>query len=296
MTDSAPDDAPAPERVRVRLDLAYDGAAFHGWARQPGLSTVQESLESALEKIVRTPVRTVVAGRTDAGVHARGQVAHLDLDQQTWEGLSRGRAGLTPRASLLRRLGGVLSPWCGAITVHDAGLVPAAFDARFSALWREYSYLVSDDPGTRDPLRRGHVLWLPGPLNEASMVAEVVTVLGLHDFLSFCKPRPEATTIRELQDFTVRRREDGLIEFRLRADAFCHSMVRSLVAAVLRVGEGREAPGYTRSRLEAQVRDGHSRLAAPHPLVLERVAYPDYANDDAAALTARAEGTRARRL
>ena len=288
---TVPSAADAPRLVRVRLDLAYDGTDFRGWAAQPGLRTVQGTLEEGLETILRRPVRTVVAGRTDAGVHAAHQVVHLDLTEPEWEGLVRGRAGLEPGESLVRRLHGVLRRSSDALVVRTAVRAPDGFDARFSALWRSYRYRISDRPQTRDPLRRRDTYWHREPLDEARMQAEAGSVVGLHDFLSYCRPRPEGTTIRELQSFTVARGADGVIECRLRADAFCHHMVRALVAGAIAVGEGRQEPGWMAQRLQAQVRDSLSRLAPPHALVLDHVEYPDDGS-----LASRAEGTRARRV
>ncbi len=284
MPDSAAD-------VRIRLDLAYDGAGFRGWAAQPGLPTVQGALEEALERIVRRPVRTVVAGRTDAGVHARGQVVHADLTAGEWEALARGRAGVDPAEALLRRLGGVLGPWDGAVVVHGVRRAPDGFDARFGALWRAYEYRISDRPQTRDPLTRHGVHWHGSPVDVVLMQAEADVLLGLHDFLSFCRPREGATTVREVLDARVERGPEGLVTVRLRADAFCHSMVRSIVGALLQVGEGRRPPGWTAGRLAVPARDSEVRLAPARGLTLVEVAYPEDPRD----LAARAEGTRARR-
>ena len=283
-----------PALIRVRLDLSYDGTDFHGWATQPGLPTVQGVLEEALAKIIRRPVRTVVAGRTDAGVHARGQVVHLDVTEDEWTGLSRGRDGLEPGSALVRRLTGVLARLNGAVTVRDARRAPEGFDARFSALWRSYTYAISDSPRTRDPLHRRSTHWHGAGLDVELMDVETRSLLGLHDFLTFCKPREGATTIRELQDFRFARDDRGLVIARLRADAFCHNMVRALVAAALQVGEGRQEPGWLAQRLAAQVRDSQTRLAPPHALVLDHVEYPDDGHVPGA-LAARAEGTRAKR-
>ena len=289
---ASPASPAAPESgVRVRLDLAYDGGAFRGWARQPGLDSVQGALEEGLERILRRPARTVVAGRTDAGVHARGQVAHLDLTEGEWAGLTRGRPGLEPGASLARRLGGVLSGWGGAVVVHGARRAPAGFDARFSALWREYEYRIDDAPARRDPRTRGFTHWHGTGLDERLMALEADAVLGLHDFLSFCRPREGATTIREVQDVRVRRDEDGSVRVRIRADAFCHTMVRAIVGALLQVGEGSREPGWLARRVATPARDAHVRLAPPAGLTLLAVGYPE----DEDGLRRRAEGTRARR-
>ncbi len=282
--------ATAPALVRIKVLLAYDGAEFSGWATQPGRITVQGRLEEGLELLVRRRVRTTVAGRTDAGVHARGQVAHFDLTEEEVAGLSRGR-DIDPMRSLLRRLRGVLTRHGQAILIRSVEVAPAGFDARFSALWRRYSYRIADGPDRWDPLERRTTLWHADPVDLVAMNAGVAALLGQHDFLSFCKPRERATTIRTLTDCRFERGADGVITAHLRADAFCHNMVRAVIGAALRVGDGREAAGWIAERLDARVRDAKSILAAPHPLVLEEVAYPD----EAAELAARAELTRARR-
>ncbi|MEV7605341.1 tRNA pseudouridine synthase A [Paenarthrobacter sp. NPDC089322] len=279
--------------LRVRMNLSYDGGPFNGWAVQPGLRTVQGSLEEALELLVRRPVRVTVAGRTDAGVHARGQVVHVDLSDAEWLGLARGH-DVDPSVSLLRRLRGALSrvlgDLTGAIEVHDAALAPYGFDARFSALWRRYSYRIADGTERWDPVLRGITLWHKVPLDVSLMNQGAALLLGLQDFRSYCKPRDGATTIRELQKFAFERGADGIIVATVQADAFCHNMVRSLVGSALRVGEGLEPPVWLHERLLARARDPKSLLAAPHPLVLEEVAYPSDSE-----LLARAELTRAKR-
>jgi tRNA pseudouridine38-40 synthase len=279
--------------LRIRLDLAYDGGSFSGWAVQPGRRTVQGTLEAALELVLRRPVRVTVAGRTDAGVHARGQVVHLDLTEPEWLGLNRG-AELDPAVALLRRLRGALSrelgDLTGSIVVHEAAIAPEGFDARFSALWRRYSYRIADGLERWDPLSRYDTLWHKTPLDVDLLNAGAAQLLGLHNFLSYCKPREGATTIRELQRFEFTRSADGVIVATVQADAFCHNMVRALVGSALYVGEGQERPEWLHERLLAKKRDARSVLAAPHPLVLEEVAYPSDAE-----LLARAERTRALR-
>jgi tRNA pseudouridine38-40 synthase len=260
---------------------------------QPGRRTVQGTLEAALELVVRRPVRVTVAGRTDAGVHARGQVVHLDLAEAEWLGLNRG-AELDPAVALLRRLRGALSrelgDLTGSIVVHEAAIAPEGFDARFSALWRRYSYRIADGLERWDPLSRYDTLWHKTPLDVDLLNAGAAQLLGLHNFLSYCKPREGATTIRELQRFEFARGADGVIVATVQADAFCHNMVRALVGSALYVGEGQERPEWLHERLLAKKRDARSVLAAPHPLVLEEVAYPSDAE-----LLARAERTRALR-
>ena len=279
--------------LRIRLDLAYDGGPFSGWAVQPGRRTVQGTLEEALQLLIRRPIRVTVAGRTDAGVHARGQVVHLDLTEGEWLGLNRG-AELDPAAALLRRLRGALSrglgDLTGAIEVHKVSIALEGFDARFSALWRRYSYRIADGPARWDPLGRTSTLWHKEQLDVGLLNEGASQLLGLQDFRSYCKPREGATTIRELQRFEFSRGADGVIVATVQADAFCHNMVRSLVGSTLYVGAGVESPGWLLERLLARQRDAKSVLAAPHPLVLEEVAYPS-----ASGLLARAELTRALR-
>ncbi|MGP5219286.1 tRNA pseudouridine synthase A [Arthrobacter rhombi] len=278
-----------PATVRIRLRLAYDGSSFSGWATQPGRRTVQGSLEEALGLLFRRDVRTTVAGRTDAGVHARGQVAHFDLTEAEYRALPRGK-NLTEDEALLRRVRGVTSRIGGEVFVHEARAAADGFDARFSALWRRYSYRIADGQHRWDPLTRSMTLWHPRELDPGLLNAEAQVALGRHDFLSYCRPKNFATTIRTLEAFTFTRAEDGILVASLQADAFCHNMVRTLIGAVLRVGDGEEAPGWVERRIAEPIRDHRTRMAAPHPLVLEQVAYPE---DDQLGL--RAETTRARR-
>ncbi|MCY1674052.1 tRNA pseudouridine(38-40) synthase TruA [Pseudarthrobacter sp. SL88] len=279
--------------LRIRLDLSYDGGPFSGWALQPGRRTVQGVLEEALELLVRRSVRVTVAGRTDAGVHARGQVVHLDLAESEWQGMARGHE-LDPAVAMTRRLRGalnrVLGDLTGAVQVRGITPAPPGFDARFSALWRRYSYRIADGPELWDPLERSFTLWHKSPLDVELLNEGASRLLGLQNFLSFCKPREGATTIRELQRFEFARSDDGAIVATVQADAFCHNMVRALIGSALYVGEGAVEPGWLYQRLLAQKRDAKSVLAAPHPLVFEEVAYPSGSE-----LLARAELTRARR-
>lgn len=280
--------------LRVRIDLAYDGTDFAGWARQPGLRTVQGVLEDALELVLRTqhrgeaPPRVTVAGRTDAGVHARGQVTHVDVSAGAWAAVP-GRSDRSPAESLLTRLGGVLPADVVATAVRVA---PEGFDARFSAVARRYAYRVCDDPALRDPLRRQHVLWTRRPLDVDAMHEAAARVLGRHDFAAYCKPRPGATTIRTLDELTWERPVDGpdagLVVATVRADAFCHSMVRALVGASLAVGEGRRSVDWPAEMLVGGRRDPGSAVVAAHGLTLEEVVYPPDAELAARQLTTRA--------
>jgi tRNA pseudouridine38-40 synthase len=247
--------------VRVRLDLAYDGTAFGGWAAQPGRRTVQGALEEALGVLLRAPApRVTVAGRTDAGVHARGQVAHVDLP-----------AGVAGDRLLLRRVNGLLPD---DVCVRAAGLAPAGFDARFSAVWRRYRYRIADGPGVVDPLRRHDTLSWPRELDLALLQHGSTPLIGEHDFAAFCRRREGATTIRGLQALVWGRGPEGVLEAVVQADAFCHSMVRSLVGALVAVGEGRRPVDWPGSLLVLGARSSEVAVAPPHGLVLEAVGYP----------------------
>jgi tRNA pseudouridine38-40 synthase len=263
--------------IRLRLDLAYDGAQFHGWAAQPGMRTVQADLEAALGSVLRTPEppALTVAGRTDAGVHARGQVAHADVAGQIWNAAA---------GTALRRLNGVLRP---DVRVLAITAVPAEFDARFSALWRRYSYRVCDRPDLADPLRRHDTLWHRWPLEPAVMNEAASACVGEYDFAAFCRRRPGASTIREVFRLDWQRDEAGILTGTVVADAFCHNMVRALTGALLAVGDGRKPVRWLAAVLAGKVRDPAVVVAPPHPLCLEQVGYPAEAD-----LAARARFTR----
>jgi tRNA pseudouridine38-40 synthase len=258
--------------VRLRLDLAYDGTDFHGWAGQPGLRTVQGTLEAALTQVLRVPEAPLtVAGRTDTGVHARGQVAHLDVGPDVLAAAA-GRSTGPPTRALLQRLNGVLP---GDLRLHRVEEAPAGFDARFSAVWRRYAYRIADAPELVDPLRRHWVLSRRRPLDLAAMNAAAATLLGEHDFAAFCKRREGATTIRTLRDLRWERDEHGLAVGTVRADAFCHNMVRALAGAMIAVGEGRRDPAWAGQVLRGRERDPAVTVVHAHGLTLEEVGYPD---------------------
>jgi tRNA pseudouridine38-40 synthase len=257
-------------RVRLRIDLGYDGAGFHGWASQPGLRTVQGELEAALATVLRLPAAPVTcAGRTDTGVHARGQVCHLDVPDGVLAAAA-GRSELPPPAALVRRLNGVL-----ADDLRVARVVEAAdgFDARFSAVWRRYAYRVADHQEA-DPLTRRHVLAWRHPLDLAAMNRAAVPLHGERDFAAFCKRREGATTVRTLLDLGWERDDRGVAVATVRADAFCHHMVRSLMGCLLTVGEGRRPESWPAEVLRAGVRDPAVTVVPAHGLVLEEVGYP----------------------
>lgn len=272
--------------MRVRLDVAYDGTGYAGWARQPDQRTVAGVLEAALATVLRLrePARLTAAGRTDAGVHARGQVAHVDLPATAWLALA---ALPTTEASLARRLAGVLPR---DVRVTGVRLAPVGFDARFSALARRYAYRVADTLGACDPLRRQEVHWHQRPLDLETMKAASAGLLGEHDFAAFCRRRAGATTVRTLRRLSWERAEGGLAVATVVADAFCHSMVRALVGALLAVGDGRRTPDWPGELLARRVRDPAVTVAPAHGLCLEEVHYPPDGE-----LAARAKHTRRRR-
>jgi tRNA pseudouridine38-40 synthase len=257
--------------VRLRLDLAYDGTDFHGWATQPGLRTVQGELETALGRVLRLPqVGVTCAGRTDAGVHARGQVVHADLPDDA-VAAAAGRSTDPATVALVRRLNGVLPL---DVRVHRAAPAPAGFDARFGALWRRYAYRVADRPELVDPLARRSVLTWARPLDLASMNQAAAALLGEHDFAAFCKRREGATTVRTLLELEWARDASGVALGTVRADAFCHSMVRALVGCLLAVGEGRRDSGWAAEVLGGRRRDPGVVVVHAHGLTLEEVRYP----------------------
>lgn len=252
---------------RFRIDFGYDGTDYSGWAKQPGLRTVQGELLRALEQIfggsdIDFGMR--VAGRTDAGVHATGQVCHIDLTEVQLQRL--GRAPLTAS-----RLNGLLPT-----DLRIQAIAPAlpGFDARFSASFRRYHYLIGDDLTPQNPLQTRYRLQVEGALDVEAMQTVTPTLVGLKDFGAYCKPREEATTIRELRLLTVARQPDGVILVTIEADAFCHNMVRSIVGALIRVGQHRlDAPEIKEITVNAE-RTSKFKVVEPHGLVLVEVGYP----------------------
>ena len=244
--------------MRVKLTLAYDGRGFAGWARQPGLRSVQGELERVLGHLVRQPTEVTCAGRTDAGVHARGQVVHFDL----------------PSGSEPPSVGRLNRALPDDIRVRSAEIVSPDFDARFAALWRRYSYRICDREQGVDPLLRQQVLPWTKPLDTTAMQRAAQGLLGEHDFAAFCRARPLATTIRRLLRLDCDRLPDGDLVLHVVADAFCHSMVRSLVGALLPVGDGRRSPSWPAEVLARGVRDSAVAVMPAFPLVLEEVGYP----------------------
>jgi tRNA pseudouridine38-40 synthase len=276
-TADEPATTPGGGLVRLRLGISYDGTALHGWARQPSQRTVQGDLEGALATVLRRQVRLTVAGRTDAGVHATGQVAHADVPRAAWE---------EQRARIVRRLRGVLPL---DIAVHTVEEAPPDFDARFGALRRHYVYRLTDADSGPPPLRRADTVGWPRRLDVDAMAGAAALLLGRHDFAAFCRRRQGATTIRTLLELAVAR-EDDLVTVRASADAFCHSMVRSLVGALTAVGEGRRPPVWPARLLTSTARSSEVPVVPAGGLTLVGVDYPPDTE-----LAARAVVTRALR-
>ena len=303
------------EVVRLRLDISYDGTDFSGWAIQPGLRTVAGELTDALRMLLRHPVQLVVAGRTDAGVHAVGQVAHIDARIEALAALAPrrpavstrpGAAALPPAAEpahavfgeppapatvaglvgLLRRLAGVLPP---DIRVRRVQAAPQGFDARFSALRRHYRYRIGTGEWGVEPQDRRYVFGRRRALDVDAMSLAAATLVGLRDFAAFCRPREGASTVRELQALTVRAAGDE-VWIDVTADAFCHSMVRALVGSLLGVGDHRVPISRPAQLQVAGLRSSQIHVAPAHGLTLRAVDYPP---DDE--LAARAQLTRAHR-
>jgi tRNA pseudouridine38-40 synthase len=282
MSDAPTSQQPTPQR-RWRLDISYDGTDFSGWASQSGMRTVQGDLEYWIAQGLRltTPVALVVAGRTDAGVHARGQVAHLDLEPSVLE----------DPEYLRYKLSRVLDD---DVVVRSITPAPAGFDARFSAVWRRYSYRLNDTFRPSDPLLRRQVARSRFAVDLDAMNAAGDALLGLRDFSAFCRRREGATTIRTLLELRAGRVETGplagTLEFTVRADAFCHSMVRALVGALVAVGSGRHSLDWLAEMTAVGLRHSNVEVMPAQGLTLEEVRYPP--NNE---LAARAEVARSTR-
>jgi tRNA pseudouridine38-40 synthase len=270
------------ERTRLRLDVAYDGSGFSGWAAQPTRRTVAGVLVETLDLVLGAGTATglTVAGRTDAGVHATGQVCHVDLPAAVWRE-HEGR--------LLRRLARLLPT---DVRVRAMAEVPADFDARFSATFRRYEYRVTDAPWGVEPLRRHEVLAWPRPLDLDALNVAAAGLVGEHDFAAYCRRKENATTLREVTRLDWRRDPDGILVATVQADAFCQAMVRSLVGAMLVAGDGRRPVEWPGSLLTRRERSSEVTVAPAHGLTLVAVGYPD----DPAEYARRAEATRRLRV
>ncbi len=271
---------PAVALTRVRLQLAYDGTGYSGWARQRDRATVQGDLETALSEIDPRIGSVVCAGRTDAGVHARMQVVHVDVPADTW--LSRGPDGLVRHLNRLTD---------DRIQIHAAGAAAPGFDARFSALSRTYAYRICDESASWDPLTRHWVTRHRTTLDVTAMASAAQALVGEHDFTAFCRPREGASTVRRILRLDVRRDRRRRVVVTVEADAFCHSMVRSLVGALVAIGEGRRGTSWLATVLAAAERDSSIQVMPPEGLVLEVVTYPpDEMVGQRAAATRRVRG------
>jgi tRNA pseudouridine38-40 synthase len=270
--------------VRWRLEVAYDGRGFHGFSAQPGVRTVAGALAEALARSTRAalPLAITCAGRTDAGVHARGQVVHVDLPAILPESRRGGARTAMSADDLVRSVNRQLAP---AIVVRSAGPAPHGFDARRSAVSRHYRYLVWNAP-VEDPLLAPLVWHVPGPLDLRAMSAAGDAVVGEHDFRAFCRRPPGAGStepiVRRVLDasWSIARgpavAEEGrgrLLRFNIVATSFCHQMVRSLVAQLVEVGRGRANVAAVAALLRAADRAGTPSPAPAHGLCLETVTY-----------------------
>jgi tRNA pseudouridine38-40 synthase len=245
--------------LRLRIDLAYDGTNFHGWGKQPDRRSVQEEVEKAIAKISQSKVDSIVAGRTDAGVHAIGQVIHVDL----------------PESIQLEELGYKLNRILDTdVRVLDVSVAPPAFHARFSALRRHYTYKILDSNKVISPLHRFDVASWYRPLDIDAMNTASALLLGDHDFAAYCKFREGATTIRQLQKFDWVRDSEGYLIGDVVADAFCYSMVRNLVGAVVCVADGRFGPDWIAQTLANKVRVSDSLVFPACGRTLRKVDYP----------------------
>jgi tRNA pseudouridine38-40 synthase len=261
--------------LRLKIKLAYDGTNFSGWAKQPDRRTVQEEFEKAFATIVRHQCESIVAGRTDAGVHATAQIIHIDVPENT------------DLADLAYRLNRLLDT---DLRVLEIEVAPEGFHARFSALRRHYQYQIVDANRAINPLDRYDRASWYRPLDLARLNEASALLLGEHDFAAFCKYREGATTIRTLETFQWERKEDGLLVAQVVADAFCYSMVRNLVGSAVCVAEGRFEPSWIAEMLANRERISDSMVFPAEGLTLVQVDYPNNAQ-----LLARAAQTIARR-
>ena len=255
--------------IRYRLDLAYDGTNYWGFAAQKKHRTVQGELLKALTTVFgksKTSFDMRVAGRTDAGVHATAQVIHIDLTPTQLKRLGR-------TVGMMGSLNDLLPE---DIRIHNVTEAPAGFDARYSASFRRYRYVIADKLAPKNPLLARSTLWIKHELDLLQMQASALGLLGLHDYASFCRPKLGATTIREVRELTVKRNPlaGNVIEVEIMADAFCHNMVRAIVGALIASGEHKTTPDGVIKRLEKRSRIGSFKVQPPHGLTLIEVGYP----------------------
>ena len=255
--------------IRYRIDLAYDGTNYWGFAAQKKYKTVQGELLKALTTVFgksKNAFEMRVAGRTDAGVHATAQVVHIDLTHKQLKRLGR-------TVGMMGSLNDLLPD---DIRIHNVTEAPEGFDARYSASYRRYRYTIADKVAPKNPLLARSTLWIKHELDLVNMQASALGLVGLHDFASFCRPKLGATTIREVRELTVQRNPaaGNVIEVEIKADAFCHNMVRAIVGALIAAGEGKTTPDGVIKRLEKRSRVGSFKVQPPHGLTLIEVGYP----------------------
>jgi tRNA pseudouridine38-40 synthase len=263
----APANPPVDGRFRYRIDLAYDGTDFYGFTKQSAHRTVAGELLSGLVKIFGEDdedFRMRVAGRTDAGVHAQAQVAHLDLTPEQLKRIRRGHG-------VAERLNKIIDPDVRVTSFEEAD---PGFHARYSALSRRYRYSIADRSVTPNPMTSRYMLEILWHLETEPMVAAAQEFMGLRDFRAFCKEREGTTTIRELREISVKRRANGVVDIEIEADAFCHNMVRSIVGALMSAGSGRTTISAIRRSLKGKRNEHAYKVQAPQGLTLIKIAYP----------------------
>lgn len=267
--------------IRYRINLAYDGSAYYGWARQSGHKTVQQSLLDALTLVFGESTNDFsmrVAGRTDAGVHAFSQVAHIDVTAAQIKRLGRTK-------SIAFRLNSILDR---DIRIHSFEIAPPGFHARFSATFRRYRFRIADGPVAKDALQARYTLWLAHELDLDLMRDGANEFIGLHDFNSFCKARVGATTIRNMKSIKISRNPElgGVIEIELIADAFCHNMVRAIVGGLIAVAQGSAEKSEITHALKVAQKRAPFKVATPEGLTLVEIGYPaDDKLEEQAAIT-----------
>ena len=249
---------------RLRIDIAYDGTNFYGWGAQPDRRTIQDLVEEAISRISRVDTESIVAGRTDAGVHATGQVIHVDVPDAIFDGELN-------YIDFRYKLNRILDEDVRIMSITDA---PSGFHARFSALRRHYVYKLIDNNDVIPPLTRNDVASWYRPLDVDRMNEASKLVLGHHDFAAFCKFREGSTTIRFLEKYEWKRTDDGVLVADIVADAFCYSMVRNLVGAVVCVADGRKEPSLIAELLANKERVSDSLVFPARGLTLYQVDYP----------------------
>jgi tRNA pseudouridine38-40 synthase len=247
-----------PKRPQLKLVVAYDGTDFHGFAAQPDVRTVAGALGKALGKVLRHDPELACAGRTDAGVHAWGQVVSLPCDP-----------GVDPWR-LQKAINGMLAP---EVVVRSCDIVPGDFNARHSARSRSYRYTIVNRP-VPDPFMARYAWWVPQALELPALQLGADPFVGEHDFAAFCRGGPPgSTTVRRVEESRWVEMGDGVLWFEIRATAFCWQMVRSIVGTLVDIGTGARRAGDVMGMLRAKDRAAAGKVAPPHGLCLREVGY-----------------------